>query len=329
MCALIIIGIGSWGLMGNSWGFDGSQLHPPLMSTWSKEQLGWVNSTVVSRTGTYSLDQACDNPNVIKITEGFPNGEYLLIENRQPCGFETDMPQGGLAIFHIDNNINHNIRGYPGQAGNSWPTNGKHYKVALLQADGNYNLEKNKNLGDADDVFHACGINSISPSGTSNGAIYPNTNAYQGGNIVDTGVTISNIGPANYTMTFDIIFSSSTGEVDPDELPPLGYLLRGDPPIFSKNRKYYLKFQLDGNLALYNSCTSKVLWSPNIDGASAYVTTMQEDGNFVIYANGASGGLIALFATNTYNNPGARLVVQNDGNLVIYNSSGFPIWSIW
>lgn len=199
-------GIGSWGLMANSWGFDGSQLYPPLMSAWGKEQLGWVNPTIVSTSGTYSLGQACDNSDVIKITEGYPSGEYLLIENRQPCGFETAMPQGGLAIFHIDTNAN-NIRGYPGQTG--WPENGNHYRVAVLQADANYNLEKNNNRGDSGDAFHAGGVSSIGPSGTSTGATYPNTKAYQNGIIVDTFVTISNISAAGATMTFDITFGGN------------------------------------------------------------------------------------------------------------------------
>ena len=207
-------GIGSWGLMANSWGFDGSQLYPPHMSAWSKYVLGWVNPTVVTSPGTYQLGQACDNDDAIIISQGYPNGEYLLIENRQPCGFETRMGQGGLTIFHIDSNAN-NIVGYPQQSG--WPTNGNHYIVALLQADSSYGLERSFNRGDVGDMFHAGGVNSIGPSGTSNGATYPNTKAYQGGNIVDTEVTISNIGAAGPIMTFDITIGSQS--VSPSSTP--------------------------------------------------------------------------------------------------------------
>ena len=86
--------------------------------------LGWVIPTEVSTSGSYSLGQACDNDDMIIIRDGYPNGEYLLIENRQGCGFDA-IPQGGLAIFHIDEDAN-NILGYPGQAG--WPGNGDHYE---------------------------------------------------------------------------------------------------------------------------------------------------------------------------------------------------------
>jgi len=116
------------------------------------------------------------------------------------------MSQGGLAIFHIDENAN-NIRGFPGQVGPDqivWPNNGNHYKIALLQADGNYNLEHNNNRGDSGDLFHAGGVNSIGPDGTSAGNAFPNTNAYQYGNIMDSLVTISNISAAGSTMTFDV-----------------------------------------------------------------------------------------------------------------------------
>ena len=193
-------------MMANSWGFDNSQYYPPLMSAWSKYVLGWVSPTIVSSSGTYSIGQACDNNDMIIISEGYPSGEYLLIENRQPCGFETSMPQGGLAIFHIDDEAN-NIVGHPQQTG--WPTNGNHYEVALLQADATYGLELNYNRGDSGDLFHAGGVNSIGPDGTSAGATFPNTKAYQGGNIIDTEVTISNISAAGATMTFDVTIGST------------------------------------------------------------------------------------------------------------------------
>ena len=87
-------GLGSYSLMANSWGFDSSQNNPPLLDAWSRIQLGFVSPTVLSQPGTFSATAAAlPGSQVYKITQGFPEGEYLLIENRQPLGYETVMPQ--------------------------------------------------------------------------------------------------------------------------------------------------------------------------------------------------------------------------------------------
>ncbi len=187
-------GIGSWCLMANSWGFDNTQRHPPHLSAWCKQQLGWVTPTVIS-PGTYSAPRSAVSPTVYRIDSGYPSGEYLLIENRQPYGFESTMPQGGLCIWHIDETkANNTQEGYPGQSG--WPGNGSHYKVALLQADGLYELEKKTNRGNAGDVYRAGGVSQITPF------TVPNTHRYQGGNVQGTNNHIVGIGAAGATMSF-------------------------------------------------------------------------------------------------------------------------------
>jgi len=198
-------GIGSYGLMANSWGYDNSQLYPPHTSSWSKYKLNWVNPKIAKVSGTYSLRSACDYPDMIMIKEGYPGGEYLLIENRQPCGFDAAIRQGGLAIFHIDESANNNA-GYPSQSG--WPENGNHYEVALLQADGGYDMERGYDRGDQYDLFRGGYTDSIGPSGISGTltANHPNTKAYRGGNIRNTEVKISNISASGSIMTFKIIF---------------------------------------------------------------------------------------------------------------------------
>jgi len=154
-------GAGSWCLMANSWGFDGSQHHPPHLSAWSKIFLGWNSSIALNSFGTYQV-KATALPGAEIYRVNYPGGsasEYLLIENRQPVGnYEgaiapgSDGVRGGLAIWHIDDNkIENDDPGYPGQSG--WPGNGRRYRVALLQADGAYHLEKGFNRGDGDDLF--------------------------------------------------------------------------------------------------------------------------------------------------------------------------------
>ena len=210
-------GVGSFCLMSNSWGFDGSQLYPPLMSAWAKIQLGWVNPTVITTSGTFSARQSCDNTDIFLISTNFPSGEYLLIENRQKCKFDAKIEGPGLAIFHIDDSASYTTEGYPGQA--SWPSNAQHYRVALLQADGNYNLEKGNNRGDSTDLFFGGGVSGVSSAGTASGAAYPNTKAYKGGVITDTGISITGISASSSTMTFNVNFNPLSPTAAPS-MPP-------------------------------------------------------------------------------------------------------------
>lgn len=156
-------GIGSWGLLGFSEGFSGEGHAPSHFSPWAKVQLGWLKTKELTNSGTYTIKQVEHYSDVYKIQQGFPKGEYLLIENRQPVGFDRDLPggKGGLAIWHIDDNKKHNRQpGHPDLPG--WPENGAHYRVALLQADGRFDLERGKGFGDEHDLFRASGVNRVS-----------------------------------------------------------------------------------------------------------------------------------------------------------------------
>jgi M6 family metalloprotease-like protein len=64
-------GIGRWGLMGSSWGFNGQQYCPSHMSAWSKQQLGWTSPIVINGDGPYSLDQAETTSQVYRIDTGY------------------------------------------------------------------------------------------------------------------------------------------------------------------------------------------------------------------------------------------------------------------
>jgi hypothetical protein len=201
-------GIGSWCLMANSWGFDNGQTHPPHLSAWCKAFLGWVTPTVLSNPGTYSLSQSETNSVVYRINRGYTPSEYLLVENRQPAGLESDIPQGGLAIWQIDESVSSNDNeGFPGQPG--WPGNGIHYKVALLQADGRYDLEKLIGpRGDAGDLYRG-GANATLGMSTT-----PNSDRYKLGTAGPTATRITNISAAAPTMTFDYSFPDSVLYVD-------------------------------------------------------------------------------------------------------------------
>ena len=118
----------------------------------------------------------------------------------------------------------------------------------------------------------------------------------------------------------------------------------------NNNPGAYLALQTDGNMVIYNSSGSPI-WAtgtqqnPNhldyvnttasegsilFGGQSMqtpsrqFTLIMQTDGNLVEY-NNTTGQ--ALWASGTWNNPGAYLALQTDGNLVIYTSANKPIWA--
>eukprot|EP00993_Chasmostoma_nieuportense_P004016 NODE_46_length_3754_cov_28.788530_g42_i0.p1 GENE.NODE_46_length_3754_cov_28.788530_g42_i0~~NODE_46_length_3754_cov_28.788530_g42_i0.p1 ORF type:complete len:1190 (-),score=215.05 NODE_46_length_3754_cov_28.788530_g42_i0:177-3746(-) len=191
-------GIGTYDSMANSWGFDFLQLYPPHFCSWSKIQLGWVEPTVIL-PGTYSIPALETHPVAYRIDANFPAGEYLLIENRQAIGLDALLPQGGLAIYHIDERAEFDHQSYPGQPNFPDP----HYQVALLQADGLYHLEKELNQGDAGDLWHGGGAHTLNPF------TVPNTQGYQTGKFVNSGVTIMDISVSGTTMSFTYSLEST------------------------------------------------------------------------------------------------------------------------
>lgn len=82
----------------------------------------------------------------------------------------------------------------------------------------------------------------------------------------------------------------------------------------SNNQLYTLTMQFDGNVVLYNRYC-KPIWATN---TGRLITPrefiMQTDGNLVLYDTNGS----PKWASNTWNNPGAFLNIQDDGNLVVY-----------
>ena len=142
-------GIGNWGLMaGGSWGGDGASPETPShMSAWSKEFLGWINPTVVGGDQTpATIKNVEENDKSYKIA--VDSNEYYLVSNRQKKGFDANLPQSGLLIWHINQAVVN--AGLPNNRVNS-DENSK--GVDLEGADGNNDLDNTTNRGDAGDIF--------------------------------------------------------------------------------------------------------------------------------------------------------------------------------
>jgi len=112
----------------------------------------------------------------------------------------------------------------------------------------------------------------------------------------------------------------------------------------------YTRLQKDGNLVVYSS-SGKALWGSNTSTTESYMLKLQNDGNLVLYTSSGIATWGSETSTNVYTltaltgsslNTGAKLqpgayirsadwrytlVMQQDGNLVIYSSNAHnPIW---
>lgn len=190
----VLGGMGAFDIMSDPFGQSGRAARPGHLSAWSKMELGWATPQEVTQDGVYTLRPSALFPDYLAISAPYQDNEYLLIENRGAFFFDEPIwGGGGVTIYHIDLNGytsgNFN-RGGTFQA--DWPGNGKHYPVAVVQADGLFEIEQGINEGNADDFFKegsvlgpGNGETENSPQGT-----YPNTDSYANGQVIVTGLTI-------------------------------------------------------------------------------------------------------------------------------------------
>jgi hypothetical protein len=116
--------------------------------------------------------------------------------------------------------------------------------------------------------------------------------------------------------------------------------------LVSRNGAFRAKMQNDGNFVVYFGAQSP-LWNAGTNAGSPWRLTVQRDGNVVRYSNVPSalgsascsacpGGQCPCapsWNSDTSNQGSARgpfrLVMQNDGNLVLYNNADEAPWSTW
>lgn len=198
-------GTGDFDIMSNAHGRDGEQLFPACLSPWSKIQLGWIELEEITTDGTFEIEASETAPNIYVIRRNFPTGESLIIENRQPLMWDKLLWNGGLLIWHFDESqdlVQH--EGYPGQSG--WPGNGRHYGLAVVAADGKYDLEMGNNSGDDGDYWRSGAMLGPGPVEieASDSGFYPNTNSYQSGKIQQTGIVVDQISDSSTLMSFRV-----------------------------------------------------------------------------------------------------------------------------
>ncbi|KAL5249268.1 hypothetical protein ACHWQZ_G018205 [Mnemiopsis leidyi] len=101
--------------------------------------------------------------------------------------------------------------------------------------------------------------------------------------------------------------------------------LRVGESLTSTNGRVKAIMQSDGNLVIYCVQTYpwKVVWASNTDGDHIVNgAVFQSDGNLVLYDYKGR----VRFAANCHHRGGARLIMQNDANMVIYTNYGRAVW---
>jgi uncharacterized phage protein (TIGR02218 family) len=97
----------------------------------------------------------------------------------------------------------------------------------------------------------------------------------------------------------------------------------GSFAVVSPSGNFRLQFQTDGNLVLLQEPGSAVIWASNTNGLGVTSLTMYADGFLE-----ADNGVTSVWAVPT--GPviaGSRLVLQDDGNLVILSPTDVVTWS--
>lgn len=134
-------GLGTWCLMASgSWNNGGkTPAHP---CAWCKGQQDWVEIVNIdTNREAFIIEDVKNNHTIYRMwNEGGKSKEYFLLEHRMKEKFDKYLPGEGLLIYHIDDTVDSN-------------SNEDHYRVALMQADGEKHLEKGKNQGDEGDAW--------------------------------------------------------------------------------------------------------------------------------------------------------------------------------
>lgn len=191
-------GIGSYCLMGSGNHLNAGRTPAPV-SAYLRDLVGWCNNEIILNTTPQVMAVHGDYDTVLKYRTNAPN-EYFIVENRSKIGLDQHLPASGLAVYHCDTLGSNEFQQGTGQ---------RHYQCALLQADGNTDLEHNVNQGDGTDLFSA--VNGVALSH----ATTPSTRLWSG---ADSGLVISDVDVPDVRIGFRVGAAAATPTVRGENL---------------------------------------------------------------------------------------------------------------
>jgi M6 family metalloprotease-like protein len=209
-------GIGSYCLMGSGNHLNSGRTPSPVCA-YLRDLVGWCNHEIILNSTPDVQAVHGDYDTVLKFNTGAPN-EYFIVENRAKIGLDQHLPSSGLAVYHCDILGSNEFQQGTGQ---------RHYQCALLQADGNTDLEHNVNQGDGTDLFSA--VNGVALSNTTS----PSTRLWSG---ADSGLVITNVGVPDVRIGFHVGAAATTPAVRGENTTPIAIPDNNPAGISSKIR---------------------------------------------------------------------------------------------
>jgi M6 family metalloprotease-like protein len=139
-----------WSLMAAGvYGGDGhSPQYPVRPGAWCEQYLGWTPLTRPTRDTTMVMAPIAQNGPILDVCfQGQPSADHFLVENRHRESFDRNLPNDGLLVWHADEGAI--ALRLPANLVNSGLTPG----LAIVEGDGDKDMQRGDNLGDSSDVF--------------------------------------------------------------------------------------------------------------------------------------------------------------------------------
>jgi len=248
--------VGNWCVMNS-----GSGSTPVQPNPYFRALAGWIDTANITTAAAGTVfTHASNGPSAYLYRRAGNNQEYYIIEARRKTAAAVDprnssLPGSGLAVWHIHT------------GGNNTTATAARPLVALVQADGNKDMENKKNAGDATDLFRASlRVNSVvkntfskttAPAAAWHDGVTSNIDIVE---ISDSGAQMTfRIGGASGPATYYLTVSGGTGGQ--------GYYAAGakaaiSAPAENSNGRYFLRW------------TSATLEPENAYAAATTVTTL-------------------------------------------------------